>query len=91
MTNEANSEPIPLDHREWSRDGTHELTLLHRPGWPNNAWKIRHHDGYKGGGGFGYNPSFNQESEARSYFARMVAVEEAKHAEWLAKEAEKGA
>ncbi len=91
MTNEANSEPITLDHRGWSRDGAHELTLLHRPGRPNNAWMVRHHLAYKGGGGFGYDHSFNHESEARSHFARMAVVEDAKHAEWLAKEAAKGA
>lgn len=91
MTNETYGEPVMLDHREWSRDGTHVLTLFHRPGWSNNAWQIRHHHAYEGGGGFGYNPSFNEESEARAYFARTAVEEDAKHAEWLANKAVKGA
>ncbi|MHA0337212.1 hypothetical protein [Sphingomonas aquatilis] len=91
MTSETYDEPVMLDHREWSRDGTHVLALFHRPGWSNNAWQIRHQHAYQGGGGFGCNPSFNEESEARTHFVRTAVGEDAKHAEWLADNAPKGA
>ena len=91
MTNETYVEPVTLVHREWSRDGTHVLTLFHRPGWPNNAWQIRHHHAYEGGGGFGFNPSFNEEGEARAYFVRKEVEEDAKHTKWLAEVATKDA
>lgn len=79
-------EPVRLDHREWQRDGKHLLTLWHRPGWRNNAWLVEHFHAYNGGGGFGFNPSFNDEAEAHAYYARKVDEEEAKHAEWLAEQ-----
>ena len=82
-------EPTTLEHREWHRDGKYTLTLKFQPGWANNAWQIKQFHAYEGGGGFGYNPSFHTESEARDFFDRKVLEEDDTHARWLADEAVK--
>lgn len=62
MTDETYVEPVTLDHREWPRNDTHVLTLLHRAGRRHNAWLIRHHHTYKGGGSFGYSHVLAEDS-----------------------------
>ena len=91
MTDERYVEPTTIAHREWHRDGKYTLTLKHQPDWTNNAWQIKQFHAYEGGGGFGYNPSFHTESEARHFFDRKVLEEDGKHVQWLADEAAKDA
>jgi hypothetical protein len=90
MANADYVEATILEHREWLRDGKYTLTLKHRSDWTNNAWQIKQFHAYEGGGGFGYNPSFHTESEARAAFGKKVAEEEARHIQWLADETAKG-
>lgn len=84
-------EDTVLEHHELDRDGKHLLTLSRRPRMTSNHWKIRHHHAYEGGGGFGYNPSFNDEAEARAYYAQKLDEERAKHEQWLAEQDNKDA
>lgn len=73
---------ILIDRREIviePSEGLHKtriISLKYRPDFKANEWQVGYFDRWHAGGGFGYNSSGGNETEARDRFDELIALAE---------------